>query len=155
MDSCTPGQGLKQLRNRNDKGRRGWSVGEEQRTENGLKIGYLNFLSTYMKHVFPNTDLKPEPHITSRITVWKRNCHCLFEILKNSGVGLDSTTKMIEATDEQWDAFMKKDLNARLMTSKSWPLYEDWCEIFGQSRATGEASVSHLRVTTLLGYFLD
>ncbi|KAL8457709.1 hypothetical protein ACS0TY_035539 [Phlomoides rotata] len=34
------------------------------------------------------------------------------------------------------------------MRSKSWPLYEDWCEIFGQSRAPGEAFVSHLRATT-------
>ncbi|KAL8501131.1 hypothetical protein ACS0TY_020626 [Phlomoides rotata] len=34
------------------------------------------------------------------------------------------------------------------MKSKSWPLYEDWCEIFGQSRATGEAGISHLRATT-------
>ncbi|KAL8460386.1 hypothetical protein ACS0TY_032064 [Phlomoides rotata] len=129
MDGGTVDQGLKTLRNRNDK-------------------GYLNLLATYMKQVFSNSDLKPEPHITSRITVWKRNYHSLFEILKNTGVGLDSTTKMIEATDEQWDAFMKKDSNARLMRHKSWPLYEDYCEIFGQSRATGEAAIKHLRVTT-------
>ncbi|KAL8496816.1 hypothetical protein ACS0TY_020479 [Phlomoides rotata] len=102
---------------------------EGWKTENGFKIRYLNLLSTYMKQVFPNTNLKPGPHINSRITVWKRNYHSLFEILKNTRVGLDSTTKMIEATDEQWDAFMK-------------------CEIFGQSRATGEAFVSHLRATT-------
>ncbi|KAL8485538.1 hypothetical protein ACS0TY_027724 [Phlomoides rotata] len=79
-----------------------------------------------MKQVFPNTDLKPEPQINSRIMVWKRNYHSLFEILKNTG----------------------KDPNARMMRSKSWPLYDDWCEIFGQSRATSEASVSHLRATT-------
>ncbi|KAL8462511.1 hypothetical protein ACS0TY_033516 [Phlomoides rotata] len=42
----------------------------------------------------------------------------------------------------------KVDPNARLMRSKSWPIYDDWCEIFGNSRATGEASVSHLRATT-------
>ncbi|KAL8520719.1 hypothetical protein ACS0TY_011316 [Phlomoides rotata] len=128
MDGDTAEQGLAKLRNRNDKGRRDVSVREEQ--------------------VFPNTDLKSAPHITSRMTVWKRNYHCLFEILKNTGVDLDSTTKMIEATGEQWDAFMKKDPNARLMRRKSWPLYEDWCEILGQSRATGEATVSHLRATT-------
>ncbi|KAL8501626.1 hypothetical protein ACS0TY_020948 [Phlomoides rotata] len=91
---------------------------EGWKTENGFKIRYLNLLSTYMKQVFPNTDLKPGPHINSRITVWKRNYHSLFEILKNTRVGLDSTTKMIEATDEQWDAFMKKDPNTRLMRSK-------------------------------------
>ncbi|KAL8535761.1 hypothetical protein ACS0TY_011414 [Phlomoides rotata] len=110
MDGDTAEQGLAKLRNRNDKGRRDVSVREEQ--------------------VFPNTDLKSAPHITSRMTVWKRNYHSLFEILKNTGVDLDSTTKMIEATDP----------NARLMRRKSWPLYEDWCEILGQSRATGEAT---------------
>ncbi|KAL8470104.1 hypothetical protein ACS0TY_032826 [Phlomoides rotata] len=162
MDSGTADQLLKPLRNWNDKGRKGWSLHEEQvlseamkkimhegwKTENGFKMGYLNLLFTYMKQVFPNTDLKPEPHINSRITVWKRNYHSLFEMLKNTGVGLDSTTKMIEATNEQWDAFMKRDPNTRLMRSKSWPLYDDWCEIFGQSRATSGAGVSHLRPTT-------
>ncbi|KAL8463318.1 hypothetical protein ACS0TY_034101 [Phlomoides rotata] len=104
MDSGTADQVLKPLRNRNDKGRRGWSLHEEQvlseamkktmregwKTENGFKTGYLNLLFTYMK--------------------------------QNTGVGLDSTTKMIEATNEQWDAFMKRDPNTRLMKSKSWPL---------------------------------
>ncbi|KAL8515785.1 hypothetical protein ACS0TY_014468 [Phlomoides rotata] len=167
MESGNAEQVPKPLRNRTENGCRSWTVHEEQvlseamkkimlegwKTENGFKIGYLNLLSTYMKQVFPNTDLKPEPHINSRITVWKRNYHSLFEILKNTGVGLDSTTKMIEATDEQWDAFMKVDPNARLMRSKSWPLYDDWCEIFDNSRATGEASVSHLRTTTPLPLF--
>ncbi|KAL8470222.1 hypothetical protein ACS0TY_032907 [Phlomoides rotata] len=139
MESGNAEQVPKPLRNITENGRRSWSVREEQvlseamkkivfegwKTENGFKIGYLNLLSTYMKQVFPNTDLKHEPHINSRITVWKRNYHSLFEILKNTGVGLDSTTKMIEATDEQWDAFMKVDPNARLMRSKSWPLYDD------------------------------
>ncbi|KAL8498341.1 hypothetical protein ACS0TY_021601 [Phlomoides rotata] len=101
MESGNAEQVSKPLRNRNDKGRRGWSVHEEKvlseamkkivlegwKTENGFKICYLNLLSTYMKQVFPNTDLKPEPHINSRITVWKRNYHSLFEILKNTRVG--------------------------------------------------------------------
>ncbi|KAL8528291.1 hypothetical protein ACS0TY_005917 [Phlomoides rotata] len=43
---------------------------------------------------------------------------------------------------------IQKDPNGRLMRSKSWPLYDDLCEIFGQSRATGETVVSHLRATT-------
>ncbi|KAL8509515.1 hypothetical protein ACS0TY_016653 [Phlomoides rotata] len=121
METGNAEQVTKPLRNITENGRRSWSVREEQvlsealkkivlegwKTENGFRVGYLNLLSTYMKQVFPNTDLKPEPHINSRITVWKRNYHSLFEILKNTGVGLDSTTKMVEATDEQWDAFMK------------------------------------------------
>ncbi|KAL8486995.1 hypothetical protein ACS0TY_023624 [Phlomoides rotata] len=41
-----------------------------------------------------------------------------------------------ECTHPRWKNF-KRDLNARHMRHKSWPLYADWCEIFGQSRATG------------------
>ncbi|KAL8466647.1 hypothetical protein ACS0TY_035626 [Phlomoides rotata] len=121
------------LWNRNERGRRGWSLREEQvlseamkriisegwKTENGFRTGYLNQLHTYVKQVLPNTDLKPEPHINSRITVWKKNYHSIFEMLKHTGVGLDSTTYMVDATDEQWDAFMK-------------------------SRATGGSAQSHL-----------
>ncbi|KAL8510252.1 hypothetical protein ACS0TY_017167 [Phlomoides rotata] len=66
------------------------------KSENYFKTCYMNLLSTYMKQVLPNTNLKPAPHITSRIT-----------ILKHTGVGLDSTTKMVEAIEEQWEGFMK------------------------------------------------
>ncbi|KAL8457799.1 hypothetical protein ACS0TY_035610 [Phlomoides rotata] len=130
MEGVTTDQVLEKLRNMNDKGHRGWSIREEQ-------SDYLNLLGTYMKQVLPNTDLKLEPHINSRITVWKKNYHSLFEILKNTGVGLDLTTKMVEATEEQWVAFMKY-----------WPLYEDWSEIFGQSRATSEGAESHANADT-------
>ncbi|KAL8480114.1 hypothetical protein ACS0TY_026880 [Phlomoides rotata] len=102
-------------------------VNEGWKTENGFRIGYLNLLHTYVK-----------------ITVWKKNYHSIFEILKHTGVGLDSTTYMVDATDEQWDAFMKRDPNARHMRHKYWPLYADWCEIFGQSRATKGSDQSHL-----------
>ncbi|KAL8507237.1 hypothetical protein ACS0TY_017959 [Phlomoides rotata] len=158
MEGVTTDQVLEKLINMNDKGRRGWSIREELvlseamkkfirerwKSENGFKSGYLNLLGTYMKQVI----LKPEPHINSRITVWNKNYHILFEIMKNIGVGLDSTTKMVEATKEQREAFMKKDHNVRLMRHKSWLLYEDWCEIFGQSRATGEGAESHANADT-------
>ncbi|KAL8503263.1 hypothetical protein ACS0TY_022121 [Phlomoides rotata] len=123
MESGNAEQVSKPLRNINDKDRRGWSVHEEK------------VLSEAMKKIV--------------LEGWKTEngfkiCYLnlLSTYMKQSW--LDSTTKMIEATDEQWDAFMKKDPNAdpnaRLMRSKSWPLYDDWCEIFGQSRATDETS---------------
>ncbi|KAL8471849.1 hypothetical protein ACS0TY_029184 [Phlomoides rotata] len=132
MDERTVDRTRVPLRNRNERGRRGWSLREEQ------------VLSDAMKRiqVLPNTDLKPEPHINSRITVWKKNYHSIFEMLKHTGVGLDSTTTMVDATDEQWEAFMKTQMCH--MRHKSWPLYADWCEIFGQSRVTRDSAQSHL-----------
>ncbi|KAL8458193.1 hypothetical protein ACS0TY_035911 [Phlomoides rotata] len=158
MDAGTADPIRVPLWNRNERGRCGWSLREEEvlsdvmnrivsegwKTGNEFKSGYLNLLYTYIKQVLPNTDLKPEPHINSRIIVWKKNYHSFFEIVKHTGVGLDSTTKMVDTTDDQWEAFMKKDPNARHMRHNSWPLYADWCEIFSQSRATGESTQSHL-----------
>ncbi|KAL8473551.1 hypothetical protein ACS0TY_030397 [Phlomoides rotata] len=140
MESGNAEQVSKLLRNINDKGRRGWSVREEQvfseamkkivlewwKTENGFEIGYLNLLSTYMKQVFPNTYLKPEPHINLRIMVWKRNYHSLFEILKNTGVGLDSTTKLIEANDEQWDAFRQRNPKQDPQYHMGWQRFQSY-----------------------------
>ncbi|KAG8387766.1 hypothetical protein BUALT_Bualt02G0055400 [Buddleja alternifolia] len=54
------------------------------------------------------------------------------------GIGWNDTTKMVEANDDAWDGYVKTDSNARLMHYKSWPLYDDWVEIFGKDRATGE-----------------
>lgn len=34
------------------------------------------------------------------------------------------------------------------MKFKSWPLYDDWCEIFGISRATGEGASDFLNAST-------
>ncbi|KAL8540520.1 hypothetical protein ACS0TY_001955 [Phlomoides rotata] len=67
--------------------------------------------------------------------------HSLFEILKHTGVGLDSTTKMVEATEEQWEGFEKKDPNARLMRHKSWPLYDDCANMgteYGSNKVNDE-----------------
>ncbi|PIN10930.1 hypothetical protein CDL12_16475 [Handroanthus impetiginosus] len=59
-------------------------------------------------------------------------------MLSRSGIGWNESTKMIEATDDAWESYVKNDLNARLMRYKSWPYYNDWCEIFGKDRATRE-----------------
>ncbi|KAL8474230.1 hypothetical protein ACS0TY_030888 [Phlomoides rotata] len=106
MEGGSTDQVLAKLRNQNDKGRRGWSLQEEYVLAEALKKNCAGGMEA-REWVFPNTDIKPEPHITSRLTVWKKNYHSLFEILKHTGVGLDSTTKMVEATDEQWEGFVK------------------------------------------------
>ncbi|KAL8506561.1 hypothetical protein ACS0TY_017450 [Phlomoides rotata] len=69
------------LQNRNERGRRGWSLREEE------------VLSDAMKRIVSEG--------------WKTE-----------------------------NGFKTEDPNARHMRHKSWPLYADWCEIFGQSRAT-------------------
>lgn len=108
-------------RKRNDKGRRSWSNREEEvlisslkeivanrwKSENGFKVGYLQALEQHMVKAFPGTDIRAIPHINSKIHVWKKNYSSLLSMLSRSGIGWNDTTKMIEANDEAWDAYVK------------------------------------------------
>ncbi|KAL8554756.1 hypothetical protein ACS0TY_002812 [Phlomoides rotata] len=61
------------------------------------------------------------PHINSKIYVWKKEYGALSDLLSKSGIGWNSTTSMIEVEDEAvWDGCRR------------------WIEIFGMDRATGE-----------------
>ncbi|KAG8386823.1 hypothetical protein BUALT_Bualt03G0189000 [Buddleja alternifolia] len=63
----------------------------------------------------------------------------LEQAMSRSGFGLNDTTNMITVENEDsWNNFVKTDSNARNMRYETWPLYEDWVEIFGKDRATGE-----------------
>ncbi|XP_075507608.1 uncharacterized protein LOC142544447 [Primulina tabacum] len=62
----------------------------------------------------------------------------LVTILSKSGVGWNDTEKTIEASNDIWEALIKADNNARSIRHKRWIYYHDWCEIFGNDRATGE-----------------
>lgn len=66
--------------------RRSWTTNEEKclmdalndivvkgmKADNGFKSGYLNALESAMVQAFPNTDLKGDSHINSKIRVWKK-----------------------------------------------------------------------------------
>ncbi|KAH6793828.1 hypothetical protein C2S52_004305 [Perilla frutescens var. hirtella] len=136
-----------------DKSRRCWSSLEEQqlivalkevvtrgwKCENGFKTGYLGVLEQLMLQALPGTDLKAEPHINSKIHVWRKNYASLSTMVSRSGFGWNDSTHTIEVDNDQiWENYVKTDSNARTMRYKPWPFYKDWCEIFGKDRATGE-----------------
>ncbi|KAG8377702.1 hypothetical protein BUALT_Bualt08G0060300 [Buddleja alternifolia] len=79
--------------------RRCWTVEEEKaladamkdlvirgyKVDNGFKSGYQNLLEQAMMQAFPSTTLKAEPHINSRITVWRKNYASISTMLTRSG----------------------------------------------------------------------
>ncbi|XP_073039123.1 uncharacterized protein [Primulina eburnea] len=112
------------------------------KSENGFRCGYLTVLEKSIAQAFPNTDLRGNPHINSKIQVWKRTHGSLLTMLSRSGIGWNETEKRIEATDESWDSFVKADSSVRTWRYKTWPYFPDWCEIFGNDRATGQHAES-------------
>ncbi|KAL8507484.1 hypothetical protein ACS0TY_018140 [Phlomoides rotata] len=107
--------------------------------DNGFRSKYLLILENMLAAKFPGTGLKGEPHINSKIHVWKRQYVCLKNLL--SGVGLNSTTYHVDALPEVWEAQIKADPSLKGVRYKTWPYYSHWIDIFGKDRATGENAV--------------
>lgn len=76
------------------------------KADNGFRAGYLSRLEESLKREFPSTDLKGNPHITSKITAWKKSYNLLTNILDRSGVGFTGDFK-IDCDDEQWAQIVK------------------------------------------------
>ncbi|XP_047326607.1 uncharacterized protein At2g29880-like [Impatiens glandulifera] len=133
--------------------RRSWTDKEQQvliealkeivnlgmKTDNAFRSGYLNVLYDKMLIAFPGTDLRPTPHIDSKIKVWKRIYTAVDRMRTLSGFGWNDIHKSITCDDDAvWEAHVKVDPNAHGLRDKSLPFYEDWCIVFGKDRATGE-----------------
>ncbi|KAG6386932.1 hypothetical protein SASPL_152112 [Salvia splendens] len=81
-----------------------------------FRSGYLQKLEDSLRQEFPRSDLKANPHIQSKIHIWKKSYGALSLVLARSGA----------------------DNSARLLRNKAWPLYNDWKIVFGKNRATGD-----------------
>ncbi|KAL8534750.1 hypothetical protein ACS0TY_010690 [Phlomoides rotata] len=111
-----------------------------KKCDNGFTSGYLLLLENMLALKFPGTDLKGDPHINSKIHVWKKQYACMRSMLTVSGIGLNSSTYHIDAFPEVWDAYIKVDSTARELKNKTFLLYQDWIEIFGNDHANGSDS---------------
>ncbi|KZV50983.1 hypothetical protein F511_15226 [Dorcoceras hygrometricum] len=110
------------------------------KSENGFKAGYVTLLDSAMHAALPGTDLRGNPHINSKVHVWKKTYGTLVTLLGKSGVGCNDTDNTVEATDETWETILKADSSFRSMRHKQWTHFPGWFEIFGNDRATGEHS---------------
>ncbi|PIN11254.1 hypothetical protein CDL12_16146 [Handroanthus impetiginosus] len=108
-----------------DSKRRIWTVKEEEalivalqdavaagwKCENGFRTGYLGILERHMLTTFPGTDIRADPHIHSKIHVWKKNHASLLSMMSRSGFGWNESTNMIIVEDSIWDNYGKKNDN--------------------------------------------
>ena len=74
------------------------------KADNGFRTGYLTKIEDSLRAEFPKTDLKGTPHITSKISAWKKSYGILRAILGRTGIGFNSDgDHKIDCTDEQWE----------------------------------------------------
>ncbi|KAG8390995.1 hypothetical protein BUALT_Bualt01G0142000 [Buddleja alternifolia] len=82
------------------------------KADNGFKSGYQMLLEQAMIQAFPGTNIRAEPHINSRITVWRKNYATISTMQSRSGFGWNDTTNMITVdSEESWNNFVKTDNN--------------------------------------------
>ncbi|KAL0418905.1 UNVERIFIED_CONTAM: hypothetical protein Sradi_1304000 [Sesamum radiatum] len=86
---------------------------------------------------FPNTDIRSESHIKSKIHVWKKYYGTLLGMIGKSGLGWDDTRCMVIVKSQ--DVWMNI-ASARSMRYKSWSYFPTWREIFGKDQENGEVT---------------
>ncbi|PIN04928.1 hypothetical protein CDL12_22535 [Handroanthus impetiginosus] len=152
MENEDTSKHVKRRERKVDSKRRIWTVKEEEalivalkdavaagwKCKNGFHTGYLGVLERHMLTTFPRTNIRTDPHIHSKIHIWKKNHASLVSMMSRSGFGWNKSTNMIIVEDSIWDNYVNVDSNARIMRYKSFPLCPSWYEIFGKDRATGE-----------------
>ncbi|KAL8525442.1 hypothetical protein ACS0TY_014886 [Phlomoides rotata] len=87
-----------------------------------------------MKKLLPSTDIVANPHINSKIHVWKKDYSALSDLLSKSGIDWNSTSSMIEVEDKV------------VYNASRRPYYAQWIDIFGKDRATGENDVDPMNL---------
>ncbi|KAL0301809.1 UNVERIFIED_CONTAM: hypothetical protein Sradi_6457700 [Sesamum radiatum] len=69
--------------------------------DNGFRNGYLPQLEAHMNRVFPQCNIKAEPHITSKLHVWKKQYSTLVTMMTKSGLGWDESRHMVIVEDDK------------------------------------------------------
>ncbi|KAG6521664.1 hypothetical protein ZIOFF_018789 [Zingiber officinale] len=112
MDSGSTSGSLVGKGKKVEKTRRSWSAHEEEvliqalkdvinkgwKSENRFRVGCLTLLENTMRVAITGTNIRGNPHINSKVHVWKKTHGTLVTILSKSGVGWNDTDKTIEAT---------------------------------------------------------
>ncbi|KAL0402460.1 UNVERIFIED_CONTAM: hypothetical protein Slati_4275900 [Sesamum latifolium] len=89
--------------------RSGWKC------DDGFRTGYLGMLEQLLRKKCPESGQKSDPHISSKLHVWKRTYACITDMLARSGFGWNETIQMIVVSDEVFDSYAKIDHFAKTL----------------------------------------
>ncbi|KAL0416797.1 UNVERIFIED_CONTAM: hypothetical protein Slati_3511600 [Sesamum latifolium] len=76
-------------------------------------------LESYMLNALPNSDIRSEPHINSKIHVWKKQYSTLTSMMTKSGFGWDENWNMITVEDNSiWEDYVKNPKSGFVSTDE-------------------------------------
>ncbi|KAK4400780.1 hypothetical protein Sango_1184100 [Sesamum angolense] len=78
--------------------------------DNGFMNGYLSQLEAHNQRAFPHSNIKAEPHITSKLYVWKKQYSTIVTMMSKSGLGWDDSRCMVTVEDNNaWEEVLEKE----------------------------------------------
>ncbi|KAL8528564.1 hypothetical protein ACS0TY_006113 [Phlomoides rotata] len=109
MDPTGTASGHGGNKEKTTRSRRSWSSVEEDaliecligimhdgwKADNDFRAGFQRELEKALRKKLPGTDIVANPHINSKIHVWKKKYSNLSDLLSKSGIGWNSTTSML------------------------------------------------------------
>ncbi|GJV14255.1 probable L-cysteine desulfhydrase, chloroplastic [Tanacetum coccineum] len=112
--------------------------------ENGFKPGYNQAVQNLLDISIPNSGLKADPHIKSRLKTWRTKFSIMHDMVfgsNTSGFGWDTEKCVLTAPDDVWDSYLKTHPEATKFRNKAFPLFDKLSTVFGKDRASGSRAI--------------
>ncbi|XP_062076318.1 uncharacterized protein LOC133781365 [Humulus lupulus] len=108
-------------------------VAKGYRYENGsLKPGTTTIIEKALSTTFPTCGLKANPHIESKLKVWKKQYNLVYDMLSKSGFHWNDVKKCVEVdSDEVWQSYVQHHKGVHGWRGRYFPLYEKLLNIYG------------------------
>ena len=84
-------------------------VARGQRCDTGsFKSGTINMIERSLSDMCPQSGLKANPHIESKLKKWKKQYGIVYDMLNKSGFGWNDSLKCVEVdSDEAWRSYVQ------------------------------------------------
>ncbi|KAK4840253.1 hypothetical protein QYF36_003714 [Acer negundo] len=108
------------------------SVKDGARCDPGsFKAGTMTQIEKTLTTMLPDSRLRANPHIDSKMRLWKKEYGILYDMLNVSGFGWNDIKKCVEVdSNDVWEVYVQTHKDAEGWRDKSFLLYERLANIF-------------------------
>ena len=84
-------------------------VAQGQRCDTGsFKSGTISIIERQLADMCPQSNLRVNPHIESKLKMWKKHYSIVYDMLNKSGFGWNDSKKCVEVdSDEAWTTYVQ------------------------------------------------
>ncbi|KAL5785121.1 hypothetical protein ACOSQ2_007513 [Xanthoceras sorbifolium] len=112
-------------------------VANDKRCDTGnFKAGSLAQIEKALNQICPESNLKANPHLESKLKKWKKNYSTIYDMMNTSGFAWNDVKKYIEVdSNEAWENYVKHHSSVAEWRNKPYPIFDRLVNIFGKDCA--------------------